>query len=312
MSLKDLDNMTGYETPEEIDALLAQLESEELELDDDAEIESTDTEELKADKTGDSVNPEDDEDQNGEGKGPNGVFAKDDKNIIPYDVLEREREEKRRLQEELEQFKSRESEWQTKDRLFELRNKQLEELGVNPADLPENFKVTDEELDILAEDYPEIGKVIRHLVAKVNTFEASSESQSKKVSSNPVADAIAENSDLSAWSKENGELWSKAQDVDDQLRSDPKWQHKPIAERFAEVARVVKETANAQKASSKAKQSKEEIESLPSSPSEVGHTVSSTASPQERLANGSEAEIQAMFSSMSEAQIEALLSEFED
>jgi hypothetical protein len=305
MSLQDLEQMTGYETPEEIEALLEQLENDELEIaDDDAEIELSDDEDSKADKTGDSVNPEDDADQNGEDETPSGVLAKDGKNIIPFDVLEREREEKRRLQEELDQFRSRESEWQTKDRLFELRNKQLEELGVDPADLPENFKVTDEELDILAEDYPEIGKVIRHLVAKVSSFETTGTKETKQESSNPVAEAIAENTDLSAWQKEGGELWNKALDVDDQLRSDPKWKQKPLAERFAEVTRLVKQA-------SKPKQSKGEIDSLPSSPSEVGATVSSNASPQERLANGSEAEIQAMFATMSEAQIEALLSELD-
>ena len=98
------------------------------------------------------------------------MLAKDGENIIPFDVLEREREANKQLQQEPDELKSRESEWQTKERLLEIRNKQLEKLGVVPEDLPENFKVTDEQLDALSDDYPEIGKVIRHLIAKVDSL----------------------------------------------------------------------------------------------------------------------------------------------
>jgi hypothetical protein len=313
MSLQDLD-LTGNETPEEIDALLDQLESDGFELgDDDADdLKTTDTKPLKVDNTGESATLGEGEEESGEGDTPQGVLAKDGKNVIPYDVLEREREEKRLLQEQLNQFQSRESEWQTKERLLELRNKQLEDLGVDPEDLPENFKVTEEQLDTLAEDYPEIGKVIRHLVAKVNNFESTS-SQSQP-SSNPVADAIAQNSDLSAWHKEGGELWNKAVEIDEQLQSDPQWKNKPLAQRFAEVSKLVKSASNESQANvkQKAKYVEDKLSnSLPNSPSEVGQTNTHTLSAKERLASSDEADIQAMFSGMTESQIEALLSELD-
>ncbi len=320
MSLEDFE-LTGNETPEEIEAMLDQLETDELETDEPAEPEAqtTTTDASKVDNPEESASSEDESEESGEDEQPEGVQAKDGKNIIPYDVLEQQREANKQLQQELEQFKSRENDWQAKERLLEVRNKQLEKLGVDPEDLPENFKVTDEQLDALADDYPDIGKVIRGLVAKVNSFEQpgkveqSSQSQEQ---SNPVADAIAGNSELSAWQKESGELWSKALEVDDQLQTDPQWQNKSLAERFAEVVKVVKEqNAQATKqqeadAKQKAKQEEDKLsDALPNSPSEVGQTTTHQRSTREILETGTEADIQSAFSGMSPAQIEALLSE---
>ncbi|PWI34840.1 hypothetical protein DI392_00735 [Vibrio albus] len=322
MSLEDFE-LTGNETPEEIEAMLDQLETDELEIDDAAEPETktTTTDEPTVDNTEESASSEEEAEESGEDETPKGVQAKDGENIIPYDVLEQQREANKQLQQQLEELQAEKSGWQDKERLFELRNKQLEELGVDPADLPENFKVTDEQLDALADDYPDIGKVIRGLVAKVNTFEQPSkveQSSQPQEPSNPVADAIAENSDLSGWKKEGGDLWNKAIEVDDQLQTDPKWQDKPLAERFAEVAKVVKEqTAQATKqqeadAKQKAKQEEDNLsDALPNSPSEVGQTTTHQRSNREILESGSDADIEAVFSGMNPAQIEALLSEFD-
>lgn len=310
--------LTGNETPEEIDALLDQLESDEIEIgDDDAvEIETEEAEEPTVDKAEESAPSEVEAAEPGGEQTPEGVLAKDGKNVIPYDVLEREREATRKLQEELNEYKSRETAWDTDKRLLEIRNKQLEGLGVDPADLPENFQVTNEQLDSLAEDYPEIGPVIRHLFAKVNKVQPPSQVQQE--SSNPIADAIAENSDLSTWQKEGGDNWSKALEIDDQLRSDPQWSNKPLNERFAKVAEMVNEqnakAKSEQQSAAKQKAKEEEAkldDALPNSPSEVGQTNTSSMTPAERLANGSVADIQAMFATMTDAQIEAALAQLE-
>ncbi|MDW6094050.1 hypothetical protein SBX64_16040 [Vibrio rhizosphaerae] len=313
----ELDELTGNESPEELEALLDQIEADELEVSSgDTSGDQVTTDDSIVDNTEVSATSEDEPVKSEENE-LEGVLAKDGKNIIPFDVLEREREANKQLQQQLDEFKSRESQWNNDQRLLELRNKQLEKMGVDPLDLPENIKVTDEQLDALTDDYPELGNVIRSLVAKVEQFE-SKPAQEPTQSSNPVADAIAENSDLSAWLNEGGDIWNKAIKVDEQLQSDPTWQNKPLSERFSEVVKRVKaeQEAAAQKqpedgAKKKAKQEEDKLSDLPASPSEVGQTTTHQLSPKERLATADEADIQSMFSGMTEAQIESLLSELD-
>ena len=63
----------------------------------------------------------------------------------------------------------------------------------------------------------------------------------RKSAAELTQDAIDTVPDLSAWQAKGGVLWAAAQDVDRQLVADPEWGQKPAVERFAEVARRVRE-----------------------------------------------------------------------
>ncbi|MCE0495769.1 hypothetical protein [Vibrio salinus] len=331
MGIEDLDNLTGEESPEELEELLANLEGDDLQVvDDKSEIDPENNPavqqvETKTDENPAVDNPEGSASSDGEGSAEDEgkpsepvILAKDGENTIPFDVLEREREANKELQKQLEELKAQQSEYEQDKRLLEIRNKQLEGMGVEPKDLPENLKLTEEQLESLAEDYPDIGQVIRYLSAKVDKFESAGVKQPEvqQEPSNPVGDAIAENSDLSAWQKAGGEQWEKALQVDDQLMKDPEWRNKPLTERFAKVVEVVKGQSalasddKAKSVQSKAKQEEEKLEdSLPVSPSEVGQTAGHQKTREEIIASGNAGEIESLFSGMSDDQVEAALAE---
>lgn len=250
-----LDELTGNETTEELEALLDSIEADELEGDEEQEDEAgipektepekvdSETEESASSDDG-KAEPEEQEEQEPQ----KGILAKDGENIIPFDVLERERQEKQELQQKLDELQQRQSEFEQNQRLLDVRNKQLEKLGVEPDDLPENLNISDEQLEELKDNYPEVGKIIHHLIAKVNhvsqtqtTHSQTDNESNQSTGQQDVQAVINEISDLSAWQKDGGENWSKALELDGQLQTDPTWKHKPLAERFQEVVRRVNE-----------------------------------------------------------------------
>ncbi|PCE67537.1 hypothetical protein [Salinivibrio sp. YCSC6] len=322
--------VTGNESVEELEALMEQFDDAELADDDDSESEqpaanveqpSVDSETQSisdnVDKADSAPASEKDGGETEEGEKPEGVATKDGAHVIPFDVLERERREKQQLKEQIEALQKQQSEWEQSQRLLDVRNKQLEKLGVEPEDLPENFKISEEQLDTLAEDYPEIGQAIRGLFAKVEAVSQQSRSspETKPAENDPaserdvVGEAIAKHPDLAKWSNEGGEQWKKAIEFDDKLRADPNWAEKSIDERFAEAARLTKEHFAE---SAKAKAAKAEADannSLPPSPSETGSTTSHKGSILDKIANADESELYGLMSEMTEDQIEELLSQ---
>lgn len=324
---------TGNESLEELEAMMAEFERAEVvdELPGDSdeteaqpETKTDDTAETPvAETTAGSAPASEDavETQGEEGVKPTGIAAKDGEHVIPYDVLERERDAKRQLQAQLDALQEKQSEWEQSQRLLRIRDKQLQKLGVAPEDLPENIQLSEEQLDALADDYPEIGTAIRGLVAKVTKIESQSthtaqvqtaEAQSTP-QSNPVLDAIEANTDLKAWRESGGEQWNKAIEFDDQLQADPQWASKPIQARFDEATRLTKAHFEQQQkqlkdAANSAEQDAHD-NALPSSPSEVGSTSRHTPSVQEQLLNADPQTAQAMMADMSQDDIEALLAQ---
>lgn len=324
----NLDNLTGNETPEELEALLDSIDGvldddsehddDDIELDDESSDGSSDTDSADSD-TADSATAQSEEQQEQqEEQKPKGVAAKDGEHVIPYDVLERERTEKQQLKEQLEAMQKKQSDWEQSQRLLELRNKQLEKLGVEPEDLPENLSVSDEQLDALMDDYPEIGKVLKVIVAKTSASQAAKQEPTEPAI-NPVVDVIEQNADLSAWRDQGGESWNKAIEIDEQLRADPQWADKPLAERFAEVVNMTKAAMSPPELDKKPELSEqdikakaEEVESkaksaLPSSPSAIGSTSKHQPSELEQLASADAESLMAMMQGKSQAEIEALL-----
>jgi len=65
--------------------------------------------------------------------------------------------------------------------------------------------------------------------------------QSQRSTDDERQTLIDQNDDLRRWQSKKGGLWADAVAKDAELRADPEWQDKPPAERFAEVARRVRE-----------------------------------------------------------------------
>lgn len=171
---------------------------------------------------------------------PEGVQAKDGKHVIPYSVLERERDRATRaestaaaLAEEIDRLKA---------------GKPAESAQVT---------ISEEDLAQLDNDLPSVAKAIRAQMALINSLNGTvnqlqreqgvvAQNQQRSID-DEIEAAISGNHDLSAWRNEafreetpNPLMWNRAVSLDKALREDPEWQNKTFAERFAQVAETMK------------------------------------------------------------------------
>ncbi|EOX1767476.1 ATPase, partial [Vibrio cholerae] len=256
---------------------------------------------------------------------PDGILAKDQKHIIPMEVLERERQEKAQLRQELEELKAHSAQLEKAQRMIDVRNKQLEELGVAPADLPEDVTIDEKKLAALQEDYPELAPFFLAMNNKIEALVSSgtvaaSTTQPETESAAPVDNAelttaLQANADLQSWMSEGGARWNAAQQIDDHLASSSAWANRSYAERFEEVSKRVRlafgdePKLSAQEALSAAQEaSRKAKNALPASPSELGNTHRTGDSDlMNRVQSANHEELGKLFDSLSEAQIEQLL-----
>jgi hypothetical protein len=319
--------LTGNESLEELEALLDEMEGVESgSVDEPSQVDpqGNKSDVLEGDTNADSPAAETDGIQEG-------ILAKDGKNIIPFDVLERERQEAAKLREENELLRTKADQADKLEKLIERRNEQLAEFGVEPAQLPEDLVLDDAKLEELREDYPEMYAYIAALNNKVEAIvgqqsagkpqaEPSPATTESEQTSQPGPDpqlrtALEANEDLTAWSREGGGRWKMAQQIDEELASSPDWANRNYAERFAEVSKRVrlaygeqprpsaKEALEA--AANKADQAKG---SLPASPSELGNTNRASDSDlMNRIENASQSELSSILDGLSESQIDQVL-----
>ncbi|EGR3865926.1 ATPase [Vibrio cholerae] len=320
--------VTGNETLEELEALLESMEAEESRA--TVEKEQGADEHLAPSSQSQSVEGLDgDTDAASPTAEPNakpdGILAKDQKHIIPMEVLERERQEKAQLRQELEELKAHSAQLEKAQRMIDVRNKQLEELGVAPADLPEDVTIDEKKLAALQEDYPELAPFFLAMNNKIEalvssgTVAASTTSPETKsaapVDNAELTTALQANADLQSWMSEGGARWNAAQQIDDHLASSSEWTNRSYAERFEEVSKRVRlafgdaPKLSAQEALSAAQEASRKAKSaLPASPSELGNTHRTGDSDlMSRVQSANHEELGKLFDSLSEAQIEQLL-----
>lgn len=170
-----------------------------------------------------------------------GIQAKDGQNIIPYSVLERERDRAARAEQTAQALAA-----------------QVEQLraGKTPGDASA-VALSDEDLAQLDQDLPGVAKAIRaqmaligNLTGTVQTLQRENDVQAQnreQAVQDEVGVALAGNPDLAAWQeaanrKDNPDplMWNRAVDLDSVLRADPAWMDKPVSERFAKVAETIK------------------------------------------------------------------------
>ncbi|WP_336916396.1 ATPase [Vibrio cholerae] len=320
--------VTGNETLEELEALLESMEVEEsratVEKEQGADehlapsLQSQSVEGLDGDTDAASPTAE-------PNAKPDGILAKDQKHIIPMEVLERERQEKAQLRQELEELKAHSAQLEKAQRMIDVRNKQLEELGVAPADLPEDVTIDEKKLAALQEDYPELAPFFLAMNNKIEALVSSgtvaaSTTPPETESAAPVDNAelttaLQANADLQSWMSEGGARWNAAQQIDDHLASSSEWANRSYAERFEEVSKRVRlafgddPKLSAQEALSAAQEaSRKAKNALPASPSELGNTHRTGDSDlMNRVQSANHEELGKLFDSLSEAQIEQLL-----
>ncbi|HBC1012612.1 TPA: hypothetical protein IGZ65_004272 [Escherichia coli] len=326
--------LTGEETLEQLEKMLegpGDVDIEGHEQDGVTEVATENNADAEAQtQTGDNntaPTPDASAEQTQDVKEPEskGVLTRDGKHVIPYEVLEAERSGKQRAEQEAATLREQIAERQ---RLVELLTSQINQAGLEPAQLPENEKISDEQIARIRELYPEIGDTVAALVRKneylQSRFEKSGQSDSGAGADlSPVFDAMDAVPVLKTWQESDPDRFSVAVSIDGKLQNDPAWKDKSLTERFAEVARRTQiafgETSETpyddkagntdiRKTAEEKVKSAERAKAVPDSPSDLGNTTSVvTGNKFERLLNASHSEAEVIMSGMSDAEINEVL-----
>lgn len=300
---KTIDNLTGTESLDELEAMLAEIEqAPDVDLDNGTDTKQTDVEpapsagEVAAGNEQAAANQVEEQASAPEKV----VMAKNGQHTIPYEVLEQARNETKQLREQLAQAQQAQAE---RDKLQVL----LEKNGIDPSVDPDD--ISQEELEQLAQDYPDLGKSIAAIARKLQKLEP----QQVQPVANQVQAALQAVPDLAAWRDGDQDRFDMALTIDDKLQADPAWSNKPLAERFAEVARRTKlafgDEVEAPPTKAPGKAAEKPADHIPSSPSELGQTHHAPATGVERYGAMSQADLIGEMGNMTEAQIEALLAQ---
>lgn len=297
---KNIDNLTGTESLDELEATLEAIEREpDAELDDGTATEQTDVDPApSAGEVAAGIEQANTE-QGGEGvaEPEKVILAKSGQHTIPYEVLEQARNEAKQLREQLAQSQQAQAE----------RDKLAAVLGQNGIELdtsdPDSIDVA--AIEELAQDYPDLGKPLAAIARKLQKLE-----QPAQPAINPVQAALQAVPDLVSWREKDQDRFDFAIIVDEKLQADPAWQGKSLDERFAEAARRTKlafgdEVIPPAKAPSK--EAEKPTDFIPSSPSALGQTHHAAPTGVERFGTMSQTELIGEMGAMTDAQMEALL-----
>ncbi|WP_368169731.1 hypothetical protein [Aeromonas sp. R4-3] len=300
----NIDNLTGTESLDELEAMLEAIEREpDTELDDGTATEQTDVDPAPSAGEVAAGNEQANTEQGGEGatEPEKVILAKSGQHTIPYEVLEQSRNEVKVLREQLAASQQAQAE---RDKLQAL----MERHGINPDVDPDD--ISQEELAQLAQDYPDLGKSIAAIASKLQRLEQQAAPQQVTPATNPVQAALQAVPDLMNWREKDQDRFDFAIIVDEKLQADPAWQGKSLDERFAEAARRTKlafgdEVIPPAKAPSK--ETEKSTDFIPSSPSALGQTHHAAPTGVERFGAMSQAELIGEMGTMTDAQMEALL-----
>ncbi|MNF21022.1 hypothetical protein D3C84_15500 [compost metagenome] len=300
----NIDNLTGTESLDELEAMLEAIEREpDTELDDGTATEQTDVDPAPSAGEVAAGNEQANTEQGGEGatEPEKVILAKSGQHTIPYEVLEQSRNEVKELREQLAASKQTQAE---RDKLQAL----MEKHGINPDVDPDD--VSQEELAQLAQDYPDLGKSIKAIASKLQRLEQQAAPQQVPPASNPVQAALQAVPDLMNWREKDQDRFDFAIIVDEKLQADPAWQGKSLDERFAEAARRTKLAFGDEvipPAKTPSKEAEKPTDFIPSSPSALGQTHHAAPTGVERFGAMSQTELIGEMGAMTEAQMEALL-----
>lgn len=297
---KNIDNLTGTESLDELEAMLEAIEREpDGELDDGTGTEQTDVQPAPSAGEVAAGNEQGSTEQGGEGvaEPEKVILAKSGQHTIPYEVLEQARNEAKQLREQLAQSQQAQAE---RDKLAAV----LEQNGIE-LDTSDPDSIDVAAIEELAQDYPDLGKPLAAIARKLQKLE-----QPAQPAINPVQAALQAVPDLVSWREKDQDRFDFAIIVDEKLQADPAWQGKSLDERFAEAARRTKlafgdEVTPPAKAPSK--EAEKPTDFIPSSPSALGQTHHAAPTGVERFGTMSQTELIGEMGAMTDAQMEALL-----
>lgn len=301
----NIDDLNGTESLDELEAMLEAIEREpDSELDDGTGTEQTDVDPAPSAGEVAAGNEQANTGQGGEegGDPEKVILAKNGQHTIPYEVLEQSRNEVKVLREQLAASQQAQAE---RDKLQAL----MEKHGINPDVDPDD--ISQEELEQLAQDYPDLGKSIAAIARKLQKLEPQVAPQQVQPTLNPVQAALQAVPDLVSWREKDQDRFDFAIIVDEKLQADPAWQGKSLDERFAEAARRTKlafgDEVQAPPAKVPGKGAEKPADFIPSSPSALGQTHHAAPTGVERYGAMSQAELIGEMGAMTDAQMEALL-----
>ena len=297
---KNIDNLTGTESLDELEAMLEAIEREpDGELDDGTGTEQTDVQPAPSAGEVAAGNEQGSTEQGGEGvaEPEKVILAKSGQHTIPYEVLEQARNEAKQLREQLAQSQQAQAE---RDKLAAV----LEQNGIE-LDTSDPDSIDVAAIEELAQDYPDLGKPLAAIARKLQKLE-----QPAQPAINPVQAALQAVPDLVSWREKDQDRFDFAIIVDEKLQADPAWQGKSLDERFAEAARRTKlafgdEVIPPTKAPGK--EADKPADFIPSSPSALGQTHHAAPTGVERFGTMSQTELIGEMGAMTDAQMEALL-----
>lgn len=297
---KNIDNLTGTESLDELEAMLEAIEREpDGELDDGTGTEQTDVQPAPSAGEVAAGNEQGSTEQGGEGvaEPEKVILAKSGQHTIPYEVLEQARNEAKQLREQLAQSQQAQAE---RDKLAAV----LEQNGIE-LDTSDPDSIDVAAIEELAQDYPDLGKPLAAIARKLQKLE-----QPAQPAINPVQAALQAVPDLVSWREKDQDRFDFAIIVDEKLQTDPAWQGKSLDERFAEAARRTKlafgdEVIPPTKAPGK--EADKPADFIPSSPSALGQTHHAAPTGVERFGAMSQTELIGEMGAMTDAQMEALL-----
>ncbi|EOB5136562.1 hypothetical protein ACG9KJ_001212 [Salmonella enterica] len=319
--------ITGEETHEQLEELMAKMGEIEVKGDDEepeesAEHPGSESSETVQTDTCDKQAPTPGAGTEEEGQPQEyvkGILARDGKHVIPYDVLEAERTGRQRVEQEAFLLKQQLAEEQRK---IDLLTSQIKQAGMTPDPLPEDTRISDEQIARIKEEYPEVANALTLMARKYDYLQARIQEAQQVPQENPVVQAMNAVPDLVVWQRSDPDKFAVAIHLDEKLQTDPAWKDKPLTERFAEVARRTRAAYGEVSPEPVAEQDKNQkvlaavadkvakadaAAALPDSPSDVGNTAAVPQDKFEQLLGASYADAEAVMSGMSDADIDAVL-----
>lgn len=234
---------------------------EQLQQDPEAELKTDPPEDKQppkeeAPKEEQTEAPKDDAPASTEAQEPQGVLARDGKNVIPYTVLKSERERaaaaERQLQEAMERVKDLEK------RVADAAKTGAKDNGEDARATPQTAdeaEISAEDFAFLETEFPTVAKAIKAAMKRAEALEAKLQPVEERIQSDDerqaqqramtVQEAIDANPKLAHIQASDPELFAAAQQFDEVLRNQRAWADKPLAERFAKVIDMVEATNGA-------------------------------------------------------------------
>lgn len=165
---------------------------------------------------------------------PVGVATKSGKGVLPFSVLQRERQER-------QHWRAQALDLQTK---LEQTAAELERLrtsgGTQEQQADALAELSDEEIAAAEADFPLVAKIARRLKAQAPAPAPAAPAPAptqddEDDTAAAVHSAIEALPLLSKWQQTGGVVWGRAIELDNQLQADPAFRGKSLADRFAEV-----------------------------------------------------------------------------